>query len=96
MRELIRANFGASVLETALEPEDTQVAEPEPLDSADAGAAAAEADGGGGSYQLGSKVLGTGQTPGGPRLDIGDGSQLHLGGSREPGGGLRLRLGGGN
>ncbi len=90
MRELIRANFGPAALEAALEEEELGAAEP--LEAPDAGAAA-EADGGaGGAFQLGSKVLGTGQTPG-PRLDVGDGSQLHLGGSRQPGG-LQLRLGG--
>jgi Flp pilus assembly protein TadD len=92
MRELVRANFGPAALEAALEEEDTEVVPAEPLETPDGGVAA-DADGGaGGAYQLGSKVLGTGQTPG-PRLNIGDGSQLHLGGSRESGG-PRLRLGG--
>lgn len=97
MRELIRANFGPAALDAALEEPDTEVAEPEPLPAeVPDGGVAAEADGGlgGGAYQLGSKVLGTGQAPE-PRLDIGDGSQLHLGGPQSPGGGLRLRLGGG-
>lgn len=90
MRELIRANFGPAALEAALEEEDTEVAEP--VDAPDGGAQDEPDGGSGGAYQLGSKVLGTGQAPV-PRLNIGDGSQLHLGGSREPGG-PRLRLGG--
>lgn len=92
MRDLIRANFGPAALEAALEEEEDEVAQDAPAEP-DAGAAAA-GDGGSGSFQLGSKVLGTGQQTPGARLDIGDGSQLHLGGSRDSGG-LRLRLGGG-
>jgi hypothetical protein len=94
MRELIRANFGPAALDAALEEPDTDVATPEPTPvEAPDGGTAVELDGGGGSFQLGSKVLGTGQVPE-PRLNIGDGSQLHLGGSQDSGG-LRLRLGGG-
>jgi len=87
IRELIRANFGPAALDAAMEQEEpVAAAEPEP----DAGAAAPAGDGGAGSLQLDSKVLGTGQ--GGPRLNIGDGSRLNLGGTRDPGG-YRLRLG---